>query len=241
MGGKSWSFTAKPCDSCSAAPGAVFCRADSAFLCASCDAGIHAAAAAASPHARVPVCDVCEQAPAAVTCKADSAALCASCDADIHSANPLSARHERLPVVPFFDAVSLAKSPASASAPAEEFSEEEVEADSWLLPDPNNKFEGESGSPEYKHTDCLFDELDPYLDLVLVPGKQKSVHAVNEEKLYASDGVVPVQHGSDQYPGTVVDGFPAYNVSYRGSKPLIIYNFTSQSISQSVCYLIPFT
>ncbi|KAL6536294.1 Zinc finger protein CONSTANS-like [Orobanche gracilis] len=232
--GKSWSFTAKPCDSCSAAPGAVFCRADSAFLCASCDVGIHAAAA--SPHASVPVCDVCEQAPAAVTCKADSAALCASCDADIHSANPLAARHERIPVVPFFDTVSVPKSSASASsASADEFSEEEAEAASWLLADPNNKFEGESGSPEYKNNDCLFDELDPYLDLVLVPGKQKPVHAVNEEKLYASDGVVPVQHGSDQYPGTVVDGFPAYNVGYPGSKPLIIYNFTSQSISQSVC------
>ncbi|KAL6544244.1 hypothetical protein OROGR_010741 [Orobanche gracilis] len=234
MGEKSWSFTAKPCDSCSVAPGAVFCRADSAFFCASCDAGIHAADAAASPHARVPVCDVCEQAPAAVTCKADSAALCRACDAGIHSANPLAARHERLPVVPFYDAVSVAKSSASASAPAEEFSEEEAEAASWLLPDPNNKFEGESGSPEYKPTEYLFGELDPYLDLVLVPGKQKSGHDVNEEKLYASDGVVPVQHGSDLYPGTVMDGLPAYDVGYPGSKPLIMYNFTSQSISQSI-------
>ncbi|KAL6578571.1 hypothetical protein OROMI_008787 [Orobanche minor] len=234
MGGKSWSFTAKPCDSCSAAPGAVFCRADSAFLCASCDAGIHPESSAASPHARVPLCEVCEQAPAAVTCKADSAALCPACDADIHSANPLAARHERIPVVPFYDAVSVARSSASASAPAEEFSEEEAEAASWLLPDPNNKFEGESGSPEYKPAEYSFGELDPYLDLVLVPGKQKSGHAVNEEKLYASDGVVPVQHGSDQYPGTVVDGFPAYDVGYPGSKPLIMYNFTSQSISQSI-------
>ncbi|GFP99796.1 zinc finger protein constans-like 5 [Phtheirospermum japonicum] len=236
MGCKSWSLTAKPCDSCKAAPASAFCHADSAFLCASCDAEIHGASAR---HARVPVCDVCERAPAAVTCKADAAALCVACDGDIHSANPLARRHERLPVVPFFDAVSAAKS--SVSATAEEFSEEEAEAASWLLPDPNSKFGSGSGSPEYKPAEYLFGETDPYLDLDLLPGNQKSNYhggVSDEEKQFSSDGVVPDQgkneYGSGHYPNLVVDGFPAYGVDYPGSKPLIMYNFTSQSISQSV-------
>ncbi|PIM97960.1 GATA-4/5/6 transcription factor [Handroanthus impetiginosus] len=235
MGGETWSLTAKLCDSCKSASATVFCRADSAFICVACDAKIHAANKLASRHARVWVCEVCEQAPAAVTCKADAAALCATCDRDIHSANPLARRHDRVPVVPFYDAASATKSSPSAG---EEYSEEEAEAASWLLPDPNNKSDGESESPEYKSAEYLFTDMDPYLDLDLISGEQKPHHVVanNEQKHYSSDGVVPVQNknefGSGQYSGPVVDGFPTYEVDYLGSKPFM-YNFTSQSISQS--------
>nr|AIE41594.1 zinc finger protein CONSTANS-LIKE 3 [Lagerstroemia indica] len=235
MGVDTWSLTAKPCDSCKAAPATIFCRADSAFLCLGCDAKIHAANKLASRHARVWVCEVCEQAPAAFTCKADAAALCATCDRDIHSANPLARRHERIPVVPFYDAASAVKQSPSA---AEEFSEEEAEAASWLLPNPNSKLDEESGSPEYMSAEYLFSDMDPYLDLDLKSGDPKSHHVIDNEQKhhYSSDGVVPVQkneYGSGPYPGPVVDGFPTYEIDYPGSKPFM-YNFTSQSISQSV-------
>ncbi|XP_051119095.1 zinc finger protein CONSTANS-LIKE 4-like [Andrographis paniculata] len=230
MGGERW------CDSCKAAAAAVFCGADSAFLCSGCDARIHAANKVASRHGRVVLCEVCEQAPAAVTCKADAAVLCHSCDGDIHSANPLARRHERLPIAPFYDAVS----PSSKSA---DFSEEEAaEAASWLLPDPNSKpDDDEPGSPEYK-SEYLFSDMDPYLDLdLMISGGQKEQQQEEEEKQYSADGVVPVQskdheYGSGQYPGPVVDGYPSYDLDYHhpaGSKPFL-YNFTSQTISQSV-------
>ncbi|GFP95402.1 zinc finger protein constans-like 4 [Phtheirospermum japonicum] len=77
MGGETWSLTAKLCDSCKTSSSAVFCRADSAFLCVGCDAEIYAANKLASRHARAWVCEVCEHAPAAD-------ALCATCDHDIH-------------------------------------------------------------------------------------------------------------------------------------------------------------
>ena len=233
MGAESWSITAKLCDSCKASPAAVFCRADSAFLCGACDAKIHAANKLASRHGRVWICEVCEQAPAAFTCKADAAALCPTCDRDIHSANPLARRHERVPFVPFYDAI--AKSPPSA-----ECSEEEAEAASWLLPDPNSKAEDQSGSPEYMSAEYLFTDIDPYLDLDLKSGDQKpQFHQIDEQKHYSSDGVVPVQNESGQYvPGTVVDGFPTFEMDYAVPKPFM-YNFTSQSISQSVCSFSP--
>ncbi|KAH6757664.1 hypothetical protein C2S52_023345 [Perilla frutescens var. hirtella] len=232
MGAETWSVTAKVCDSCRAASATVFCRADSAFLCVACDAKIHAANKLASRHGRVWVCEVCEQAPASFTCKADAAALCAACDRDIHSANPLARRHDRVPVVPFFDSASAVKSSPSDA-------EEEAEAASWLLPDPNSKVGEESGSPEYMSAEYLFSDMDPYLDLDLKSGEQKPHHMLaNEHKHhYSSDGVVPEQnkteYGSGHYPGTVVDGFPTYEMDYPGSKPYL-YNFTSQSISQSV-------
>ncbi|TMX03768.1 hypothetical protein EJD97_014172 [Solanum chilense] len=91
---------ARVCDSCHSATCTVYCRADSAYLCAGCDARIHTASLMASRHERVWVCEACERAPAAFLCKADAASLCASCDADIHSANPLARRHHRVPIMP---------------------------------------------------------------------------------------------------------------------------------------------
>ncbi|KAL9239805.1 hypothetical protein vseg_014090 [Gypsophila vaccaria] len=110
----------KVCDSCKSSGATLFCRADSAFLCPSCDTLIHSANKLASRHPRVWVCDVCEQSPACVTCKADAAHLCSSCDLDIHSANPLSRRHDRVPLAPFFSSSSsnhASSNDASSNAP----------------------------------------------------------------------------------------------------------------------------
>ncbi|CAA3004294.1 zinc finger CONSTANS-LIKE 4-like [Olea europaea subsp. europaea] len=239
MGGESWSLTAKLCNSCKSSPVSVFCRADTAFLCHDCDARVHEANKAASRHARVLVCEVCEQAPAIVTCKADAAALCATCDRDIHSANPLASRHERLPVVPFYE-------PSQNNINNENkcFSEDEAEAASWLLPTPHMKGgtseDDDSDSPKYKSGQYLFCDMDPHLDLGIISGDQKKQHRTNDPKhcQYSSDGVVPVQNKNDfqqnPFQGPVVNGFPTFDTDYNtGSKPFM-YNFSSQSISQSV-------
>ncbi|XP_049398848.1 zinc finger protein CONSTANS-LIKE 4-like [Solanum stenotomum] len=250
MGTENWSLTAKLCDSCKTTPATVFCRADSAFLCLGCDCKIHAANKLASRHARVWVCEVCEQAPAIVTCKADAAALCVTCDRDIHSANPLARRHERFPVVPFYDS-AVAKSDGGGDADADADAaddekyfdstsenpsqpEEEAEAASWILPTPKE------GADQYKSADYLFNDMDSYLDIDLMSCEQKPHiihHQQHQHGHYSSDGVVPVQNNNNQtsthLPGPVVDGFPTYEIDFTGSKPYM-YNFTSQSISQSV-------
>ncbi|CAI9772313.1 unnamed protein product [Fraxinus pennsylvanica] len=239
MGGKSWSLTAKLCHSCKSSPASVFCHADTAFLCHGCDARVHDSNKVASQHARVLVCDVCEQAPAIVTCKADSAALCANCDRDIHSANPLARRHERLPFVPFYKS-----SQVNNNNENKYFSEDEAEAASWLLPTPHNKGgtteDDDLDSPKYKSSEYFFSDMDPYLDLDIVSGDSKQQRHMDDQKQcqYSSDGVVPVQNKNDfqqdHVQGSVVDGFPTYDTDYNtGSKPFM-YNFNSQSISQSV-------
>ncbi|KAH0632880.1 hypothetical protein KY284_035666 [Solanum tuberosum] len=61
-------------------------------------------------------------------------------------------------------------------------------------------------------------------------------HQQHQHGHYSSDGVVPVQNNNEtstHLPGPVVDGFPTYEIDFAGSKPYM-YNFTSQSISQSV-------
>ncbi|XP_027182939.1 zinc finger protein CONSTANS-LIKE 4-like [Coffea eugenioides] len=245
MGAEGWNLTAKPCDSCKATSASVFCRADSAFLCLACDSKIHAANKLASRHGRVWVCEVCEQAPASVTCKADAAALCNACDRDIHSANPLARRHERLPISPFFDSASAARCTGASDEKCllDVGSEaEEAEAASWLLPNPNCNKDLEPDSPEYKTADYLFTDMDPYLDMDLISGDQKphvmqyqNHHHNHVHQQHNSDGVVPVQNKNDptHLPGPVVDGFPTYEMDFAGSKSFM-YNFSSQSISQSV-------
>lgn len=165
---------ARVCDVCRSATCTVYCRTDTAYLCAGCDAHIHAANRAATTHERVWVCEACERAPAAFLCKADAASLCATCDADVHSANPLARRHHRIPILPIPSTlygppaaggvVSVMIRPAGDSPEDDDFlthdagettvdEEDEDEAASWLLFNPtpvknndNNNNNQERGS-----------------------------------------------------------------------------------------------
>ncbi|CAK9265516.1 unnamed protein product [Sphagnum jensenii] len=171
----------KLCEACHASSAVVYCRADAAYLCVSCDGKVHGANKLASRHERVWMCEVCELAPAAVTCKADAAALCFSCDSDIHSVNALARRHERVPVIPFFESSCPRLSVAPSKAAVVHINASSgvvavpppvtsgccdlikgddtavVEPASWPFPDLKR--------PEEAFTKEFFPEVDPYLDL----------------------------------------------------------------------------
>ncbi|KAL0424545.1 UNVERIFIED_CONTAM: Zinc finger protein CONSTANS-LIKE 2 [Sesamum radiatum] len=162
----------RSCDTCRSAASAVYCRADLAYLCTSCDTRIHAANLLSSRHERVWVCEACESAPAAVLCKADSASLYSACDADIHSANPLARRHHRVPILPI-PGTLYGRSAANADGviirpsvdeEADEEDEDDDEAVSWLLLNPTIK----NGDEDQSNDDngALFGgEADEYLAL----------------------------------------------------------------------------
>ncbi|KAI4344375.1 hypothetical protein L6164_011609 [Bauhinia variegata] len=231
-----WSMPAKPCDSCKSAAAAVFCRADSAFLCMGCDNKIHCANKLASRHERVWMCEVCEQAPASVTCKADAAALCVTCDSDIHSANPLARRHERVPVEPFFDsAESMVKSSASAAfnflVPTDDgigsdgFNQEDSEAASWLIPNLNFNSKLVDGPDHIKSGEIFFSEMDPFLEFDYSNSFQNNNSAVN-------DSVVPVQSKPTPLP-VANHSETCFDIDFCRSK-LSSFSYPTHSISQSV-------
>ncbi|CAM8942267.1 unnamed protein product [Rhodiola kirilowii] len=94
------------CDVCSSSEASVFCSADEAALCDSCDQRVHHANKLASKHQRfslvnsdskkdVPVCDICQEKRAFLFCQQDRAILCKDCDFSIHSANELTQKHNR--------------------------------------------------------------------------------------------------------------------------------------------------
>ncbi|XP_010526583.1 PREDICTED: B-box zinc finger protein 18-like [Tarenaya hassleriana] len=80
------------CDACESAGAILFCAADEAALCRSCDEKVHLCNKLASRHVRVgladpshaPSCDICENAPAFFYCEIDGSSLCLQCDMVVH-------------------------------------------------------------------------------------------------------------------------------------------------------------
>ncbi|EER97079.1 hypothetical protein BDA96_02G287600 [Sorghum bicolor] len=80
------------CDVCESAPAVLFCAADEAALCRSCDEKVHMCNKLASRHVRVGLadpnklarCDICENSPAFFYCEIDGTSLCLSCDMTVH-------------------------------------------------------------------------------------------------------------------------------------------------------------
>lgn len=238
----------KPCDSCKSSAAAIFCRADSAFLCMLCDSKIHSANKLASRHERVWMCEVCEQAPASVTCKADAAVLCLTCDADIHSANPLANRHDRVPVEPFFDsAESVAKSSALTftnllvSNGPDGFGHEEPSE--WLLSSNPKVLDVISSNPkvldvpDVKSGDMFFNELEyPFLDF-----DYSNSFDQNESNKFGgcsnnnnnADSVVPVQASVPVISHTE----NCFNIDFCRSK-LSSISYPTQSFSRQSVSII---
>ncbi|GAA0166385.1 hypothetical protein LIER_21549 [Lithospermum erythrorhizon] len=80
------------CDVCEKAAAILFCAADEAALCRTCDHKVHMCNKLASRHLRVglaepsqvPRCDICENAPAFFYCEVDGSSLCLQCDMIVH-------------------------------------------------------------------------------------------------------------------------------------------------------------
>uniref|UniRef100_A0A1J3K1E8 Zinc finger protein CONSTANS-LIKE 2 n=1 Tax=Noccaea caerulescens TaxID=107243 RepID=A0A1J3K1E8_NOCCA len=164
----------RACDTCRSAASTVYCEADSAYLCTTCDARVHSANPVASRHERVRVCQSCESAPAAFLCKADAASLCTACDAHIHSANPLARRHQRVPILPISNRVM--------AVDEEDEDEDNREVASWLLPNPGKN----------SNNGFLFGV--EYLDLVDYSMDNQFEDQYSQyQRSFGGDGVVPLQ------------------------------------------------
>jgi len=74
----------KNCEFCTALRPVVYCKADAAHLCLSCDAKVHSANALSSRHLRSILCDLCRYRPAYVRCTDHRLFMCRSCDQSQH-------------------------------------------------------------------------------------------------------------------------------------------------------------
>ncbi|KAI5083297.1 hypothetical protein GOP47_0003040 [Adiantum capillus-veneris] len=76
-----------PCDYCAEVISTVYCRADAARLCLSCDRQVHAANALSRRHSRTLLCNACGTRPATLRCLTDSISLCQQCSGHAHDAH----------------------------------------------------------------------------------------------------------------------------------------------------------
>ncbi|KAK1294815.1 Zinc finger protein CONSTANS-LIKE 14 [Acorus calamus] len=83
------------CDFCLVSKAVIYCRADSARLCLSCDRHVHSANPLSQKHVRSRICDNCRSSPASVACTTDGLLLCRDCDFDSHGTCGSSAVHHR--------------------------------------------------------------------------------------------------------------------------------------------------
>jgi len=84
------------CEFCGEIRSSVYCRADAARLCLSCDLEVHAANALSERHARSLLCEACNTEPAAIKCFNHTLFLCQNCDGNTHFS--CSEEHKRQPL-----------------------------------------------------------------------------------------------------------------------------------------------
>ncbi|KAG5240427.1 zinc finger protein [Salix suchowensis] len=82
----------KVCEFCKAARPVVYCKADAAYLCLSCDAKIHSANALFNRHLRTLLCDSCRNHPAYAQCLDHRMLMCLGCDRCLHE---VSSHHQK--------------------------------------------------------------------------------------------------------------------------------------------------
>ncbi|XP_057507644.1 zinc finger protein CONSTANS-LIKE 10-like isoform X1 [Actinidia eriantha] len=74
----------KVCEFCIALRPVVYCKADAAQLCLSCDAKVHSANALSNRHPRTLVCEACRYRAAYVRCSDHRMFMCRGCDNNLH-------------------------------------------------------------------------------------------------------------------------------------------------------------
>ncbi|KFK25822.1 coa [Arabis alpina] len=230
---------ARACDTCQSTACTVYCHADSAYLCTSCDAQVHSANRVASRHKRVRVCESCERAPAAFLCEADDASLCIACDSEVHSANPLARRHQRVPILPisgnsYSSKATQHKSETTMTNPENrlvavqgEGDEDHKEAAPWLFT--NSDKISHNHNNNNHNNELLFS--DEYLDLVDYNYKftgqynQQQHDCSVPQTSYGGDRVVPLQlkesrghlcHKQHNFQSGITNGFSGCHYSDNG-------------------------
>lgn len=82
----------KTCEFCAALRPVVYCKADAAHLCLSCDAKVHSANSLSNRHLRTILCDSCRNQPANIQCLDHLMILCRVCDKNLHD---VSSQHQK--------------------------------------------------------------------------------------------------------------------------------------------------
>ncbi|XVF72546.1 hypothetical protein PTKIN_Ptkin12aG0129700 [Pterospermum kingtungense] len=96
------------CDYCNQSKALLYCRADSAKLCFSCDREVHSANQLFSRHSRSQLCDACDKSFASIFCETERSVFCSNCDWESHKFSS-SSLHNRRPIEGFTGCPSVSE------------------------------------------------------------------------------------------------------------------------------------
>ncbi|EOX94955.1 B-box type zinc finger protein with CCT domain, putative [Theobroma cacao] len=96
------------CDYCNQSKALLYCRADSAKLCFSCDREVHSANQLFTRHPRSQLCDACDKSPASIFCETEQSVFCSNCDWESHKCSS-SSLHNRRPIEGFSGCPSVSE------------------------------------------------------------------------------------------------------------------------------------
>ncbi|WOH01611.1 hypothetical protein DCAR_0520995 [Daucus carota subsp. sativus] len=88
------------CDFCGDSVAVLYCKADSAKLCLTCDREVHSTNQLFTKHTRSVLCDECESSPSSIFCSTHCFVLCQNCDWESHRISE-SSNHDRRPLEGF--------------------------------------------------------------------------------------------------------------------------------------------
>lgn len=75
------------CEYCVNLRSVVYCKADAAYLCLSCDAKVHAANPLSKRHHRTLICEICRRRPTYARCYDHQKFMCRGCDLSQHDSS----------------------------------------------------------------------------------------------------------------------------------------------------------
>ncbi|XWS76500.1 hypothetical protein CRYUN_Cryun01aG0181700 [Craigia yunnanensis] len=96
------------CDYCNQSKALLYCKADSARLCFSCDREVHSANQLFTRHSRSQLCDACDKSPASIFCETEQSVFCSNCDWENHKFSS-SSLHNRRPIEGFTGCPSVSE------------------------------------------------------------------------------------------------------------------------------------
>ncbi|KAK1398928.1 B-box type zinc finger protein with CCT domain [Heracleum sosnowskyi] len=96
------------CDFCGDSLAVLYCKADSAKLCLTCDRKVHSTNQLFTKHTRSVLCDACHSSPSSIFCSTHCSVLCLNCDWESHRISQSSV-HDRRPLEGFNGCPSVAE------------------------------------------------------------------------------------------------------------------------------------
>ncbi|KAI5663782.1 hypothetical protein M9H77_23105 [Catharanthus roseus] len=175
---------------------------------------------------------------ASVFCRAEWAFLCVGCNSKVHAANKLASRHAQVWVCEVCEQAPTSITSKVDAAALYVACDRDIYSVNPLARRHNrvSLIAFYDFATAAKCSGTTTDDMKCILDEKPHINAQYHHHHQQQHHHHNSHGVVPVLGTNDHshLQGPIVDGYSTYDMDYAAGSKLFMYNFSSQSIIQSI-------